>query len=174
MALKSYIRGFGAYPVDTREMMAATNTFLASASQYALDEDSITLTLANTNIRWTYFGSQCFLTAMYSDTPAGPVSDFCWDDDDGSYGENLAFVDSGLQHNGVNYYTAEYGEEQIEYLYWNGSTWYIYSELNDDFQPNYANDSSTNDISTAVGSDWTDSGLNGEILGNGLTVGSCP
>lgn len=65
MAIKSYVRGFGAYPVDTREMMSATNVFLTSAAEWALSNDSVTLSLSNTQIEWKYFGSQVFMVVFY-------------------------------------------------------------------------------------------------------------
>jgi hypothetical protein len=65
MAIKSYIRGFGAYPVDTRQMISSTDAFLASAADYALSNDSFVMHLSNTHFQWEYFGSQLFCVAMY-------------------------------------------------------------------------------------------------------------
>ena len=65
MAIKSYVRGFGAYPINTQEMMSATNFFLTCASEWAQANDSITLSLSNTEIKWEYFGSQVFMVVFY-------------------------------------------------------------------------------------------------------------
>ena len=68
MAIKIYIRGFPSYPVDTREMISATDAFLASAANYAQTNDSFTMHLSNTHFQWEYFGSQLFCVALYEVT----------------------------------------------------------------------------------------------------------
>jgi hypothetical protein len=65
MAIKSYIRGFEAYPVNTEQMLSSTNFFLACASEWAFANDTVTLSLSNTKIEWEYFGSQVFLVVFY-------------------------------------------------------------------------------------------------------------
>lgn len=65
MGLKSYIRGFANYPVDTRLMISATNTILAAATAFALANDTVTLALSNCDVQWTYYGSQVFVTVIY-------------------------------------------------------------------------------------------------------------
>lgn len=66
MAIKSYIRGFGTYPLDTREMMTNTNAILSAAAIYALSAHNVTLQLSAADIQWTYFGSQAFVTVLYT------------------------------------------------------------------------------------------------------------
>ena len=67
MPIKSYIRGFTAYPVDTRQMTTSMNEVLSAATTFAAQASngSVTLALSNTKIEWSYFGGQVFMVVFY-------------------------------------------------------------------------------------------------------------